>query len=68
MSGGSSVSAVNGEVDRIDKNDPDFKYLIVDRNIINDPASQAEWTQKRLVWVPQETSGFVAAAIKVRLR
>lgn len=54
-----------GPVGDMDKSDPDFRYLVVDRNVINDPASQAEWTQKRLVWVPHESSGFVAASIKV---
>jgi myosin protein heavy chain len=44
--------------------DPDFKYLSVDRNSWVDPASQAEWTQKRLVWVPHEVHGFVSAGIK----
>ncbi|KAK9707856.1 Myosin head (motor domain) [Popillia japonica] len=34
------------------------------KNLYNDPASQAEWTQKRLIWVPHETQGFVAASIK----
>lgn len=38
-----------------DRNDPELKYLSVERNQFNDPASQAEWTQKRLVWVPHET-------------
>ncbi|KAK9885247.1 hypothetical protein WA026_010746 [Henosepilachna vigintioctopunctata] len=33
-------------------------------NSYNDPATQAEWTQKRLVWVPHESQGFVAASIK----
>ncbi|KAL1494179.1 hypothetical protein ABEB36_009820 [Hypothenemus hampei] len=33
-------------------------------NNYNDPTTQAEWTQKRLVWVPHETQGFVAASIK----
>lgn len=47
-----------------DFTDPDLKYLSVDRNTFNDPATQAEWTQKRLVWVPHETQGFVAASIK----
>lgn len=47
-----------------DRSDPDFKYLSVDRNTFNDPATQAEWTQKRLVWVPHESAGFVAAGIK----
>lgn len=48
----------------VDLNDPDLKYLSVDRNSFNDPATQAEWTQKRLVWVPHESQGFVAAALK----
>lgn len=47
-----------------DFTDPDLKYLSVDRNTFNDPTTQAEWTQKRLVWVPHETQGFVAASIK----
>ncbi|KAK9500363.1 hypothetical protein O3M35_001642 [Rhynocoris fuscipes] len=49
---------------KVDRSDPDFKYLSVDRNTFNDPATQAEWTQKRLVWVPHEISGFVSAGIK----
>ncbi|GAB6031166.1 MHC class II transactivator [Chamberlinius hualienensis] len=53
------------EVDlRLDHNDPDLKYLIVDRNVFNDPMAQAEWTSKRLAWVPHETQGFVAASVK----
>lgn len=47
-----------------EKNDPDLKYLSVDRDHFNDPATQAEWTQKKLVWLPHETLGFVAAGIK----
>ncbi|CRL04792.1 CLUMA_CG017848, isoform A [Clunio marinus] len=47
-----------------DRNDPELKYLSVERSNFNDPATQAEWTQKRLVWVPSETQGFVAASIK----
>ena len=49
---------------KVDRSDPELKYLSVDRNMFNDPATQAEWTQKRLVWVPHETHGFVAAGIK----
>lgn len=37
-----------------DRNDPELKYLSVERSQFNDPATQAEWTQKRLVWVPHE--------------
>lgn len=38
-----------------DRSDPELKYLSVERSNFNDPATQAEWTQKRLVWVPSET-------------
>lgn len=38
-----------------DRNDPELKYLSVERNNFNDPTTQAEWTQKRLVWVPSDT-------------
>ncbi|XP_059170078.1 myosin heavy chain, non-muscle-like isoform X2 [Physella acuta] len=42
----------------------ELKYLAIDRTVINDPAVQAEWASKKLVWVPDETHGFVAASIK----
>ncbi|XP_042206669.1 myosin heavy chain, non-muscle-like isoform X10 [Homarus americanus] len=48
----------------IDVNDPELKYLVVSRDTFEDPASQAEWTQKRLVWIPHGDHGFVAAGIK----
>ena len=53
--------------DSVDRNDPDLKYLVVDRGHFNDPNKQAEWSQKKLVWVPHETNGFVAAAVKKNL-
>lgn len=40
------------------------KFLTVDRTLINDPASQAEWTARKLIWVPDENHGFVSASIK----
>ena len=46
----------------VDRSDPDLKFLVVDRNAFSDPATQAEWSGKRLVWVPHETQGFVAAS------
>ncbi|KAG4076752.1 hypothetical protein HA402_002039 [Bradysia odoriphaga] len=52
------------ETTTVDRNDPELKYLTVEKNQFNDPATQAEWTQKRLVWVPHESQGFVAASIK----
>ena len=48
----------------VDRSDPDLKFLVVDRNAFSDPATQAEWSQKRLVWVPHESQGFVAASMK----
>ncbi len=48
----------------VDRNDPDLKYLVVDRNSVSDPTVQAEWTSKKLVWIPHEVHGFVAASVK----
>lgn len=39
----------------VDRNDPELKYLTVEKNQLYDPTTQAEWTQKRLVWVPHES-------------
>lgn len=51
---------------RVDfSNNPDLKYLVVDKTMVIDSAIQAEWTAKRLVWIPHESLGFVSASIKV---
>lgn len=42
----------------------ELRYLTVQRDMINDPAAQAAWSAKRLVWIPHETQGFVAASIR----
>ncbi|KAM8934574.1 myosin-11 isoform 1-T1 [Pelodytes ibericus] len=42
----------------------DEKFLFVDKNFINSPVAQADWTAKKLVWVPSEKHGFEAASIK----
>ena len=42
----------------------ELKYLMVDRQTIADPAAQAEWSAKKLVWVPDEEHGFVSGSIK----
>uniref|UniRef100_A0A8C2IVJ8 Myosin, heavy chain 10, non-muscle n=1 Tax=Cyprinus carpio TaxID=7962 RepID=A0A8C2IVJ8_CYPCA len=39
-------------------------YLFVDRAMVYNPASQADWTAKKLVWVPSERHGFEAASIR----
>ncbi|MCP9266208.1 hypothetical protein DINM_021716 [Dirofilaria immitis] len=36
----------------------------VQKGIVADPALQAEWAKKKLVWVPHETEGFVSGSIK----
>uniref|UniRef100_A0A0K8RZ82 Myosin-9 n=1 Tax=Crotalus horridus TaxID=35024 RepID=A0A0K8RZ82_CROHD len=40
------------------------KYLYVDRNLINNPLTQADWAAKKLVWVPSEKNGFEPASLK----
>uniref|UniRef100_A0A8C2AKE1 Myosin, heavy chain 10, non-muscle n=1 Tax=Cyprinus carpio TaxID=7962 RepID=A0A8C2AKE1_CYPCA len=40
------------------------RYLFVDRAMVYNPASQADWTAKKLVWVPSERHGFEAASIR----
>ncbi|KAH9417105.1 Myosin-9 [Dermatophagoides pteronyssinus] len=58
----------NNNNNNVNNNQPmesDFKYLAVDRTVVSDPTKTAEWSAKRLVWVPHETLGFVAASIKL---
>uniref|UniRef100_A0A8U8CHT8 Uncharacterized protein n=1 Tax=Geospiza parvula TaxID=87175 RepID=A0A8U8CHT8_GEOPR len=43
---------------------PELRYLFVDRAVIYNPATQADWTAKKLVWIPSERHGFEAASIK----
>ncbi|XP_053084784.1 myosin-10 isoform X2 [Pangasianodon hypophthalmus] len=47
---------------RSGQEDPE-RYLFVDRAVYN-PATQADWTAKKLVWVPSERHGFEAASIR----
>ncbi|NXG20575.1 MYH10 protein, partial [Grallaria varia] len=48
---------------RLGLEDPE-RYLFVDRAVIYNPATQADWTAKKLVWIPSERHGFEAASIK----
>ncbi|XP_078426782.1 myosin-10-like [Cetorhinus maximus] len=43
--------------------DPE-RYLFVDRALVYNPATQADWTAKKLVWVPSDRHGFEAASIR----
>jgi len=40
-----------------------MQYLSVGRGQMNDPAAQAAWAAKRMVWVPHENHGFAMASI-----
>nr|XP_020451645.1 myosin-11 isoform X2 [Monopterus albus] len=42
----------------------DEKFLFVDKDLLNSPMVQADWTAKKLVWVPSEKHGFEAASVK----
>ena len=40
-----------------------MQYLVVGKDAVNDPASQAAWAAKKLVWVPNAEHGFVPASL-----
>ena len=42
----------------------DLAHLKVNRASVADTRTQTEWSQKRLVWVPHERDGFVAASLQ----
>ncbi|XP_076027273.1 myosin-9-like [Genypterus blacodes] len=40
------------------------KFLYGDRSGVNNPLAQADWSSKKLVWVPSEKVGFEAGCVK----
>uniref|UniRef100_A0A4W5M2G0 Myosin, heavy chain 11a, smooth muscle n=1 Tax=Hucho hucho TaxID=62062 RepID=A0A4W5M2G0_9TELE len=42
----------------------DEKFLFLDKDFINSPMAQADWSAKKLVWIPSEKNGFEAASVK----
>ncbi|XP_041075858.1 myosin-10 isoform X4 [Polyodon spathula] len=48
---------------RSGQEDPE-RYLFVDRAVVYNPATQADWTAKKLVWIPSERHGFEVASIR----
>lgn len=44
--------------------DPELKFLQVDRAAMHDVVAQAEWSKKKLVWVPHTEQGFLQGSIK----
>ena len=41
-----------------------MKYLVADRAKVHDTVAQAEWSKKKLVWIPHTDHGFVQGSIK----
>ncbi|KAL3321191.1 Myosin-10 [Cichlidogyrus casuarinus] len=41
-----------------------MQYLRVNKGILDDAASSSDWASKKLVWIPNETEGFVAAVLQ----
>lgn len=65
----SKKNSVSGqEVEDSSRNGLDpaaMQYLVANqKGLVNDPATQADWTAKRLVWVPDETEGFVRGSVQ----
>ncbi|XP_056264528.1 myosin-11-like isoform X2 [Pseudoliparis swirei] len=42
----------------------DEKFLFVDKDFLNSPMAQADWSARKLVWIPSEKHGFEAASVK----
>ncbi|XP_075422211.1 myosin-11 isoform X2 [Ascaphus truei] len=42
----------------------DEKFLFLDKNFINSPVAQADWTAKKQVWIPSEKHGFEPANVR----
>ncbi|XP_053393233.1 myosin-10-like isoform X7 [Mercenaria mercenaria] len=61
MAAGDDPYAMSGMTDQ------EMKYLMVDKRVINDPTTQAQWASKKLIFVPHEVQGFVTASIKAEV-
>ena len=44
--------------------DPELKYLSVTKSHMHDAVHSAEWTQKKLIWVPHSDVGFKQGSVK----
>ncbi|MBN3303892.1 MYH11 protein, partial [Amia calva] len=42
----------------------DEKFLFLDKNFASSQVAQADWSAKKLVWIPSEKHGFEAASVK----
>jgi len=59
-----SVTTINN--DQADDFASELKYLKPQehKNSVSDPATQADWTAKKYVWVPDDIEGFIRASVK----
>ena len=48
----------------IEDHSQELKYLVVDKTVVSDPTDSQQWSAKKLVWIPHESNGFVAASVK----
>ncbi|KAH9360260.1 hypothetical protein HPB48_005712 [Haemaphysalis longicornis] len=48
-------------------NSPELKCPAVDKSDVYDPTRKAEWTAKKLIWVPHESPDFIATSVKGEL-
>ncbi len=56
----------NSNNETIDDYASELKYLKPQdhKGVVSDPATQADWTAKKYVWVPDELEGFIRASMK----
>lgn len=45
-------------------NDDSSKFLFLDNDFRNTGVAQADWSTKKMVWIPSEKEGFESASIK----
>lgn len=46
------------------ENEETGKFLFLDNDIKNSGVAQADWSAKKMVWIPSEREGFQSASIK----
>ena len=63
---GASPSATSLTNEQTDDFASELKYLKPQdhKSSVSDPATQADWTAKKYVWVPDDLEGFIRASVK----
>ena len=62
----SNVNSINNTTILDEEYAAELKYLKPQdpKNLVSDPAAQADWTAKKYVWIPDDFEGFVRASMK----